>query len=40
MQHLIECEGFAGFHVMSIEWEEKVTETAEAASIYLRPKVD
>ena len=40
MQHLKEREGFAGLHAMPIDWEEKVTETAESASINLRPKVD
>ena len=40
MKHLKECEGFAGFHVMSIEWEEKATQTTEATSHYLCPKVD
>jgi methylenetetrahydrofolate reductase (NADPH) len=37
IQRLKECEGVAGFHVMAIEWEEKVPEIVEAAGLYPRP---
>ena len=40
MQRLKEVEGVAGFHVMAIEWEEKVPEIVEAAGLHPRPKVD
>ncbi|MDX2500636.1 MAG: methylenetetrahydrofolate reductase, partial [Deltaproteobacteria bacterium] len=37
---LKECEGVKGFHVMAIEWEEKVPEIVEAAGLYPRPSVN
>ncbi len=37
IQRLKECEGVAGFHIMAIEWEEKVPEIVESASLYPRP---
>jgi methylenetetrahydrofolate reductase (NADPH) len=37
IERLKECEGVAGFHVMAIEWEEKVPEIVEAAGLYPRP---
>jgi len=40
MQRLREVEGVAGFHVMAIEWEEKVPEIVERAGLYPRPAVD
>jgi methylenetetrahydrofolate reductase (NADPH) len=40
IQRLKEVEGVRGFHVMAIEWEEKVPEIVEAAGLYPRPKVD
>ncbi len=40
MQRLKEVEGVRGFHVMAIEWEEKVPEIVERAGLYPRPKVD
>ena len=40
IQRLKEVEGVAGFHIMAIEWEEKVPEIVEAAGLYPRPKVD
>jgi methylenetetrahydrofolate reductase (NADPH) len=40
MQRLKEVEGVAGFHVMAIEWEEKVPEIVEAAGLHPRPNVD
>jgi methylenetetrahydrofolate reductase (NADPH) len=33
-------EGVKGFHIMAIEWEEKVPEIAEKAGLLPRPKVD
>ncbi len=38
IQRLKEVEGVAGFHVMAIEWEEKVPEIVERAGLYPRPK--
>jgi len=40
IQRLKEVEGVRGFHVMAIEWEEKVPEIVEKAGLYPRPKVD
>ena len=40
MQRLKECEGVRGFHIMAIEWEEKVPDMVKAAGLYPRPKVD
>jgi methylenetetrahydrofolate reductase (NADPH) len=40
IQRLKEVEGLAGFHIMAIEWEEKVPEIVEAAGLYPRPEVD
>jgi methylenetetrahydrofolate reductase (NADPH) len=40
IQRLKEVDGVAGFHIMAIEWEEKVPEIVEAAGLYPRPKVD
>jgi methylenetetrahydrofolate reductase (NADPH) len=40
MQRLKECEGVRGFHIMAIDWEEKVPGMVEAAGLYPRPKVD
>jgi hypothetical protein len=34
IQRLKEVEGSAGFHVMAIEWEEKVPEIVERAGLY------
>ena len=39
MQRLKECEGVRGFHIMAIEWEEKVPGMVKAAGLYPRPKV-
>jgi methylenetetrahydrofolate reductase (NADPH) len=30
-------KGVAGFHIMAIEWEEKVPEIVERAGLYPRP---
>jgi methylenetetrahydrofolate reductase (NADPH) len=34
------CKGVAGFHIMAIEWEEKVPEIVEKAGLFPRPAVD
>jgi methylenetetrahydrofolate reductase (NADPH) len=39
IQRLKECEGVRGFHIMAIEWEEKVPGIVEAAGLYPRPEV-
>jgi methylenetetrahydrofolate reductase (NADPH) len=39
IQRLKECEGVRGFHIMAIEWEEKVPEIVEAGGLYPRPEV-
>ncbi|MBF0120061.1 MAG: methylenetetrahydrofolate reductase [Desulfobacterales bacterium] len=38
IQRLKEIEGVRGFHVMAIEWEEKVPEIVQRAGLYPRPK--
>ena len=38
IQRLKECEGVKGFHVMAIEWEDKVPEIVERSGLYPRPK--
>ena len=40
IQRLKEVEGIRGFHIMAIEWEQKVPEIVEAAGLYPRPKLD
>jgi methylenetetrahydrofolate reductase (NADPH) len=40
IQELKEVKGVAGFHIMAIEWEEKVGEIVERAGLLPRPKVD
>ena len=40
IQRLKECKGVAGFHVMAIEWEEKVPEIVEGGGLYPRPDVN
>jgi methylenetetrahydrofolate reductase (NADPH) len=40
IERLKEVEGVKGFHIMAIEWEEKVPGIVEAAGLYPRPKVD
>ncbi|MCG8638076.1 MAG: methylenetetrahydrofolate reductase [Desulfobacterales bacterium] len=39
MERLKECPGVAGFHIMAIEWEERVHEIVEGAGMYPRPQV-
>ena len=40
IQRLKEVEGVKGFHIMAIEWEEKVAGIVEAAGLYPRPEVN
>jgi methylenetetrahydrofolate reductase (NADPH) len=40
IQRLKEVKGVAGFHIMAIEWEEKVPEIVERSGLYPRPVVD
>ena len=40
IEELKEEEGIKGFHIMAIEWEEKVPEIVEEAGLYPRPKVE
>lgn len=40
IQRLKEVEGVAGFHIMAIEWEEKVPEIVERSGLYPRPTFD
>ncbi|OPX20959.1 MAG: 5,10-methylenetetrahydrofolate reductase [Desulfobacca sp. 4484_104] len=40
IQQLKEMKGVHGFHIMAIEWEEKVPEIVERAGLLPRPKVD
>jgi len=39
IERLKKCEGVAGFHIMAIEWEEKVEEIVRRAGLYPRPQV-
>jgi len=40
IERLKQVEGVAGFHIMAIEWEEKVPGIVEAAGLYPRPQID
>ncbi|MBW1730191.1 MAG: methylenetetrahydrofolate reductase [Deltaproteobacteria bacterium] len=40
IERLKEVEGVSGFHIMAIEWEEKVPEIVERSGLYPRPKLD
>ena len=40
IERLKEVKGIAGFHIMAIEWEEKVPEIVERAGLYPRPEVN
>jgi methylenetetrahydrofolate reductase (NADPH) len=40
IQRLKEVKGVAGFHIMAIEWEEKVPEIVEASGLHPRPNID
>jgi len=37
---LKDVEGVRGFHVMAIEWEERVPEIVERSGLYPRPEID
>jgi methylenetetrahydrofolate reductase (NADPH) len=39
MQRLKEIKGVRGFHIMAIEWEQKVPEIVERVGLYPRPAV-
>jgi methylenetetrahydrofolate reductase (NADPH) len=39
IERLKQVEGVAGFHIMAIEWEQKVPEIVERAGLYPRPDV-
>jgi methylenetetrahydrofolate reductase (NADPH) len=39
IERLKEVDGVRGFHIMAIEWEEKVPEIAERGGLYPRPKI-
>jgi methylenetetrahydrofolate reductase (NADPH) len=39
IQRLKEVKGVRGFHIMAIEWEQKVPEIVERAELYPRPSV-
>jgi methylenetetrahydrofolate reductase (NADPH) len=39
IQQLKEVEGVKGFHIMAIEWEEKVPGIVKEAGLYPRPEV-
>ncbi len=39
IERLKKIEGVAGFHIMAIEWEEKVAEIVKRAGLYPRPQV-
>ena len=40
IERLKAVEGVRGFHIMAIEWEEKVPEIVERAGLYPRPEVN
>ena len=40
IQRLKEVKGVAGFHIMAIEWEEKVPGIVEETGLYPRPTID
>jgi methylenetetrahydrofolate reductase (NADPH) len=40
IQELKGMEGVRGFHIMAIEWEEKVPEIVQRVGLYPRPKLD
>jgi len=39
IERLTQVEGVAGFHIMAIEWEQKVPEIVEKAGLYPRPEI-
>ncbi len=40
IEELKQVPGIRGFHIMAIEWEEKVQEIVKGAGLYPRPKMD
>jgi methylenetetrahydrofolate reductase (NADPH) len=40
IERLKECEGVRGFHIMAIEWEEKVPEIVERSGLFPRPVIE
>lgn len=40
IQRLKEVKGVRGFHIMAIEWEQKVPEIVERSGLYPRPDID
>jgi methylenetetrahydrofolate reductase (NADPH) len=40
VEELKQVKGVSGFHIMAIEWEEKVPEIVERAGLYPRPEVN
>ena len=40
IEQIKEIKGVKGFHIMAIEWEEKVPEIVERAGLHPRPEVD
>jgi len=40
IQELMEVDGVRGFHIMAIEWEEKVPEIVRAVGLYPRPVLE
>jgi len=40
IEEIKQIPGIGGFHIMAIEWEEKVPEIVKRAGLYPRPKVD
>ena len=40
IERLKAVEGVHGFHIMAIEWEQKVPEIVERAGLYPRPEID
>jgi len=39
IERLKEMEGVSGFHIMAIEWEQKVPEIVERAGLLPRPSI-
>ncbi len=40
IQRLKDVQGVHGFHIMAIEWEQKVPEIVEKAGLYPRPVIE
>ena len=39
IERLKQVEGIHGFHIMAIEWEQKVPEIVEKAGLFPRPEI-